>query len=76
MVLKRGRYGTFLACSGYPDCKNTKKIVQGKNGEKAVKKEVIETDEICEKVRGQSWLFGKDAMANSIPVPIILNVNL
>ncbi len=24
MVLKRGRYGTFLACSGYPDCKNTR----------------------------------------------------
>ncbi len=24
MVMKRGRYGTFLACSGYPDCKNTK----------------------------------------------------
>jgi DNA topoisomerase-1 len=23
MVLKRGRYGDFLACSGYPDCKNT-----------------------------------------------------
>ncbi|PIE33450.1 DNA topoisomerase I [candidate division KSB3 bacterium] len=48
MVLKRGRFGTFLACSGYPDCKNTKKIAQGKNGEKTVK-EVIETDEICEK---------------------------
>jgi DNA topoisomerase-1 len=24
MVIKRGRYGKFLACSGYPDCKNTK----------------------------------------------------
>lgn len=48
MVLKRGRYGSFLACSGYPECKNTKKIAQGKNGEKTVK-EVIETDEICEK---------------------------
>jgi DNA topoisomerase-1 len=23
MVIKRGRYGEFLACSGYPDCKNT-----------------------------------------------------
>ncbi|GAK58540.1 DNA topoisomerase I [Candidatus Vecturithrix granuli] len=49
MILKRGRYGEFLACSGYPECKNTKKIVQSKNGEKAVKKAVIETDEICEK---------------------------
>jgi DNA topoisomerase-1 len=23
MVIKQGRYGKFLACSGYPDCKNT-----------------------------------------------------
>jgi len=23
MVIKRGRYGEFLACSGYPQCKNT-----------------------------------------------------
>jgi DNA topoisomerase-1 len=23
MVIKRGRYGTFLACSGYPECKFT-----------------------------------------------------
>lgn len=26
MVIKRGRYGNFLACSGYPECKNTKPI--------------------------------------------------
>jgi len=26
MVLKRGRFGTFFACSGYPDCKTTKRI--------------------------------------------------
>ena len=24
MAVKHGRYGEFLACSGYPDCKNTK----------------------------------------------------
>ena len=28
MVIKVGRYGKFLACPGYPECKNTKKIVQ------------------------------------------------
>lgn len=28
MVIKRGRYGEFLACPGYPDCKNTKPIVE------------------------------------------------
>ncbi len=26
MVIKMGRFGKFLACSGYPDCKNTKQI--------------------------------------------------
>jgi DNA topoisomerase-1 len=26
MVLKKGRFGTFYACSGYPDCKTTKRI--------------------------------------------------
>lgn len=28
MVIKQGRYGKFLACSGYPECKNTKPIVK------------------------------------------------
>ena len=27
MVIKRGRYGKFLACPGFPECKNTKPIV-------------------------------------------------
>ena len=26
MVLKSGRFGEFLACSGYPECKNTKSV--------------------------------------------------
>ena len=28
MVIKYGRYGKFLACPGYPDCKNAKPIVE------------------------------------------------
>jgi DNA topoisomerase-1 len=28
MVVKSGRNGKFLACSGYPDCKNTKSMAQ------------------------------------------------
>ncbi len=27
MVIKHGRFGKFLACSGFPECKNTKKIL-------------------------------------------------
>lgn len=28
MVIKAGRFGDFIACSGYPECKNTKPIVK------------------------------------------------
>ena len=28
MLIRHGRYGTFLACSGYPDCKNTKPLLE------------------------------------------------
>ncbi|MCF8110286.1 MAG: type I DNA topoisomerase [Desulfobacteraceae bacterium] len=29
MVVKQGRYGEFLACSGYPECKHTRSINPG-----------------------------------------------
>ena len=28
MLIKSGRFGDFMACSGYPECKNTKPIVK------------------------------------------------
>ena len=28
MVIKTGRFGEFMACSGYPECKNTRPIVK------------------------------------------------
>ena len=33
MVVKHGRFGKFLACPGYPECKNTKRIVNEMPGE-------------------------------------------
>ncbi len=42
MVLKRGRFGTFYACSGYPDCKTTKRI-----GGEAQKQPDVPLDEDC-----------------------------
>lgn len=27
MIIRRGRFGPFLACSGYPDCKNVKPLM-------------------------------------------------
>ncbi len=32
MIIKHGRFGKFLACPGFPDCKNTKKIVKETGG--------------------------------------------
>lgn len=36
MVIKKGKYGKFLACPGYPDCKNAKPLV-------------LETNALCPK---------------------------
>ena len=40
MVVKNGRFGKFLACPGFPDCRNTKKIV-------------VETPGICPRCGGR-----------------------
>ena len=40
MVIKTGRYGKFLACPGFPECRNTKKLV-------------VETPGICPKCGGK-----------------------
>ncbi len=45
MVLKRGRFGEFMACSGYPECRNTKKIV--KSAEQVTVKQDIPLEEDC-----------------------------
>ncbi len=51
-MLKRwGRNGFFLACSAYPECKNTKGIVEDKDGKLVV--EGQEAGETCEKCGGQ-----------------------
>jgi DNA topoisomerase-1 len=46
MALKRGRFGQFYACTGYPECKTTRKIAAG---EKTPKKPDIPLDETCPK---------------------------
>ena len=28
LIIKRGRFGEFIACTGYPECKYTRKIVK------------------------------------------------
>ncbi len=45
MAVKRGRYGQFLGCSGYPECKNIKKM--GKEGQAATQEPEI-SDVACD----------------------------
>jgi DNA topoisomerase-1 len=47
MVIKWGRNGSFLACQGYPECRNTMEVVKNLDGtwEKVPPQT---TDEVCE----------------------------
>ena len=47
MVIKFGRFGKFLACSGYPECKSTKKL--GKDGQVEERVEIPDepTEHVC-----------------------------
>ena len=47
MIIKWGRFGKFMACSGYPECKNTRDL-----GEKGGSEDGSKTDEVegnCDK---------------------------
>ena len=49
MVIRWGRHGRFLACSGFPECKNTKPLESqepGVNNQQSISQQ---TDEVCEK---------------------------
>jgi len=50
MVIKWGRHGHFLACPGYPNCKNTKPFTKDESGTIHIVEKPVETsDEKCEK---------------------------
>jgi DNA topoisomerase-1 len=46
MALKKGRFGSFYGCTGYPDCKNIRKIARGEQKPQAPP---VELDEECPK---------------------------
>ena len=70
MVMKRGRFGAFLACSGYPECKTTRRIVMGKEGKAEAKAEVL-LDEPCpkcgSKLAVKQGRFGEFTACSSYP---------
>jgi len=45
MVIKWGKFGRFLSCSGYPECKNTKEL----NHKEESAEEPDATEEVCDK---------------------------
>ena len=52
MVIREGRYGQFLSCSEYPECKNAKDFTRAENGEIVVGKKAdpeTPTDIECDK---------------------------
>jgi DNA topoisomerase I len=46
MVIKLGRRGKFLACSGFPDCRHTEPL---KNGQEQEVEEPVMSDQTCDK---------------------------
>jgi len=66
MVIKMGRFGKFLACSDYPECKTTQPI--GDDGKAA---EPEKTDEKCEKCNSPMTIkrgrFGKFLACSNYP---------
>jgi DNA topoisomerase-1 len=62
MVVKWGRNGEFLACKGYPECKNTKDFNRDDKGEiqVAVEEEIDENCEQCGRPMLLRWgKYGK-----------------
>lgn len=66
MVIRWGRHGRFMACSGFPECKNAKPL----DGDKPAA-ETVETDEKCPKCNSpmllKSGRFGKFYACSGYP---------
>ncbi len=79
LALRGGRYGAFVACSNYPECKFTRKFAQpGANGDAAEDGELGKHPETGEAITRKSGRFGpyiqmgdgKEAKRASIPKDI------
>ncbi|SVE13381.1 uncharacterized protein METZ01_LOCUS466235, partial [marine metagenome] len=70
MIVKWGRFGKFMACSGYPDCKNTRQVAKLGAGGKAVS-EPTAVEGSCDKCQSLLVLkvgrFGKFIACSNYP---------
>jgi len=69
MIIKWGRFGKFMACSGYPECKNTKDLSDVKDDDAASEPDKIEGN--CDKCNSELILkrgrFGKFIACSNYP---------
>ena len=70
MVVKRGRFGEFLACTGYPECKTTRKIIATRQGVTVARSD-MPLDEKCPKCESplviKQGRFGEFTACSSYP---------
>lgn len=68
MIIKWGRFGKFMACSGYPDCKNTREVKKPGQEEDEAPQEI---EGECDKCGGSLVLkmgrFGKFLACSKYP---------
>jgi DNA topoisomerase-1 len=72
MLIKWGRKGKFLACSGYPECRNTKDFTTGEDGRPVAVERVAEpVDVSCPKCQSpmtlKSGRFGRFLACSKYP---------
>lgn len=75
MLVKSGRYGKFLACPGFPECKNTKKLVEETEGQcpkcgKKIHKKRSSKGRIyfgCEDVKGCGFMTWNQPTSSNCP---------
>ena len=69
MVVKRGRFGQFLACTGYPECKTTQKITDPRRYESCQPDQIL--DEKCPRCESNLVIkqgrFGDSRRSTTIP---------
>ena len=70
MIIKAGRFGKFLACSNYPKCKNTKKMMVNGEGKLEVAQDEV-SSEVCDKCGAamvvKAGRFGKFLACSNYP---------
>jgi DNA topoisomerase-1 len=79
MKIKWGRHGRFLACSGFPQCKNTQPLLENSSSEKEEKKLTESCPQCGHQLRLKTGPFGQFVACSNYPQckftkPLSLNI--